>query len=178
MRSETLRSTLGLTLVLIVCYLLQGAVFSPLQRFGCAPLLLPLFAVGTGLIANAAWGGVFGLLAGILCDAAMGTDGLAFTVALTAMGFFAGFLGDFVLSRGYPGYFVLCVLTLLICAGVEIFPLLFLRSSVPALLLTALKQSAVSLVLTLPLYICLRRALRSWLRLRSRGLTERNTRES
>ena len=177
MRSETLRSTLGLVLTMLVCYLLQSAVFSPLHVHGCAPLLLPLFAVGVGLVANAAWGGAFGLMAGILCDAALGTS-LSFTVTLTALGFFAGFLGDFVLTRGYFGFLALTVLTLIVCAGVEIFPLLFRGAKVSALLLTALKQTAVSLLFTLPIYICLRRSLRSWLRARSRGLTERNSRES
>ena len=171
MRSETRKSALGLIPVLLVCYFLQSAVLSPLSARGCAPLLLPLFAVGVGLIANAAWGGAFGLLAGILCDAAAGTA-LTFTVTVTALGFFAGFLGDFVLNRGYSGYLALSVVTLLVCAGAECLPLMLRREPIPALLLTALKQTAVSLLFTLPIYICLRRALRSWLRARARGLTE------
>ena len=174
MRSETLKSILGLSLILLISFFLQSAVLSPLHESACAPLLLPLFAVGAGLLGNAAWGGAFGLLAGILCDVSLGSQGLPLTVGLTAMGFFAGFLGDFVLNRGYGGYLALSIVTLLVCAGAECFPLIFRRAALPALLRTALKQTAASLLFTLPIYICLRRALRSWLRARARGLTERH----
>lgn len=178
MRSETLKSTLGLLLVLLICYFLQSGVFSPLHEVGCAPLILPLLAAGAGLIGNAAWGGAFGLLAGILCDASLGSGSLPFTVTLTALGFFSGILGDFVLSRGFPGFFVLSILTLLISAGVQTFPLLFAHTPAGALLLVGLKQTGVSLLFSLPVYLCLRRALRSWLRMRYRGMTERTTRET
>lgn len=178
MRGETLKSTLGLLLVLIVGYFLQSGVFSPLHEYGCAPLILPLIAVGIGLIGNAAWGGAFGLAAGILCDASLGSGSLPFTVALTALGFFAGFLGDFVLSRAFPGFFVLSLLTLIVSALVEMFPLLFGYAPIGALLLTGAKQTTVSLLFTLPIYLCLRRALRAWLRMRARGMTERTRRES
>lgn len=177
MRSETLRSILGLTLLLLVCYFLQSAVFSPLHEKGCAPLLLPLFALGAGLLGNAAWGGGFGLAAGILCDAAQ-ASGLSFTLLLTALGVFAGFIGDYVLKRSFWGYLAAGVVTLALSAGAEMFPLFFNHENTGALLLTAAKQTGVSLLFALPVYCCVRRGLRSWLRACTRGLTERTNRES
>ena len=85
MKAETLRSTLGLLLVMLLCYFLQSAVFSRLRIFGFCPLLLPLVAVGAGLLGSSGWGGGFGLLCGILCDAALGGGGMLFTVALTVL---------------------------------------------------------------------------------------------
>ena len=62
MRAETLRSTLGLILIMLLCYFLQSAVFSRLHIFGAAPLLLPLVAAAAGLLGSSGWGGAFGLL--------------------------------------------------------------------------------------------------------------------
>ena len=58
------------------------------------------------------------------------------------------------------------------------FPLFFASADAGALLLTALKQTGVSLLFCLPIYCCVRRALRSWLRACIRGLAERTNRES
>ena len=124
MKAETLRSALGLILVMLLCYFLQSAFFSRLPIFGAAPLLLPLVAVAAGLLGSSGWGGAFGLLCGILCDAALGGGGLVFTVALTVMGFFSGFLGDFILARGFPSYLLLSVCALLLSAFIQMFRLL------------------------------------------------------
>ena len=178
MGRETWKSILGLALTLLLCYFLQSAVFSPLHERGCAPLLLPLFALGAGLMGNAAWGGGFGLAAGILCDAAQASAGLTFTLLLTAVGVFAGFVGDYVLKRSFWGYLAAGFCTLALSAGAEMFPLFIDHADTGALLLTAAKQTGVSLLFSLPVYCCVRRGLRSWLRACTRGLTERTSRES
>lgn len=169
MKGERLRSALGLVPVLLVCYFLQSNVFSRLRIGGIAPLILPMAAVGVGLLGGALWGGAAGLACGILCDAAMG-GGLLFTAALTALGFFAGFLGDFVLARGFPSYVLLSVLSLLLCALLQMLRLLFAPgAAVWPLLRTGLLQTLVSLIFILPLYFCIRRALRSLRRSRERN---------
>ena len=171
MKADTLKSTLGMLLVLLACYFLQSAFFSRIRIFGAAPLLLPLAAVCAGLMGSSAWGGACGLLGGILCDAALGGGGLLFTVALTAMGFFAGFLGDFVMARGFPSFVLLGLGTLLISAFLQMFRLLFFDGEAPwPLILMALLQTAASVIFLLPLYLCVRRALRSWLRARVRSV--------
>ena len=164
MGRETWRSILGLALTLLLCYFLQSAVFSPLHERGCAPLLLPLFALGAGLMGNAAWGGGFGLAAGILCDAAQATGGLDFTLLLTAVGVFAGFIGDYVLKRSFWGYLAAGFAALALSAVAEMLPLLFRHADAAVLLLTAAKQTGASLLFSLPVYLCVRRSLRSWVR--------------
>ncbi len=169
MRAETVRSALGLTLTMLLCYFFQSAVFSRLHIFGVAPLLLPLAAVAAGLLGSSGWGGAFGLLCGILCDAALGGGGLLFTVALTVMGFFSGFLGEFILARGFPSYLLLSVGVLLISAFLQMFRLLvFDRAPAWDLIRTGLLQSLASAIFILPLYFCVRRSLRSWRRGRER----------
>ncbi|MBR3554905.1 MAG: hypothetical protein IKN89_03240 [Oscillospiraceae bacterium] len=170
MRAETLRSILGMAIIMLLCYFLQSAFFSRLLIFGAAPLLLPLAAVAAGLLGSPGWGGGFGLLCGILCDAALGGGGLLFTVALTVMGFFSGFLGDFILARGFPSYLLLSVCALLLSAFIQMFRLLvFDHAPVWPLVRTGLLQSMASAIFILPLYFCVRRALRSWRRGRERS---------
>ena len=169
MKAETLRSALGLVIIMLLCYFLQSAVFSRLRIFGFCPLLLPLVAIGAGLLGSSGWGGAFGLLCGILCDAALGGGGLLFTVALTVMGFFAGFLGDFVMAKGFPSYLLLSLASLLLCAFLQMFRLLFFdRAALWPLVYTGLMQTLASAIFILPLYFCVRRALRCWRRNRER----------
>ena len=169
MRAETLRSTLGLVLTMLLCYFLQSAVFSRLHIFGVSPLLLPLVAVGAGLLGSSGWGGAFGLFCGILCDAALGGGGLLFTVALTVMGFFSGFLGEFLLARGFPSYLLLSVGALLLSAFLQMFRLLVFDCVSPWLLIRmGLLQSLASALFILPVYFCVRRSLRAWRRSQER----------
>ena len=169
MKAEKLRSILGLVLIILLCYFLQSAVFSRLHIFGVKPLLLPLAAVGAGLLGSSGWGGAFGLLCGILCDAALGGGGLLFTVALTVLGFFSGFLGDFLIEKGFLSYLLLSVFTLLLSAFLQMFRLLvFDHAAAWPLIRTGLLQSLASAIFILPLYFCLRRAFRAWRRSRER----------
>ena len=169
MRAETVRSALGLTLIMLLCYFLQSAVFSRLHIFGVSPLILPLVAAGAGLLGSSGWGGAIGLCCGILCDAALGGGGLLFTVALTVMGFFCGFLGEFLLARGFPSYLLLSALVLLLSAFLQMFRLLvFDRVPAWTLIRVGLLQSLASALFILPLYFCIRRALRAWRRSRER----------
>ena len=169
MKAETLRSALGLVIIMLLCYFLQSAIFSRLFIFGVSPLILPLVAVGAGLLGSSGWGGAFGLLCGILCDAALGGGGLLFTVAMTVMGFFCGFLGDFILARGFPSYLILSLAVLLVSALLQMVRLLvFDRAPAWDLIRMGLMQTLASAIFILPLYFCLRRALRCWRRSRER----------
>ncbi len=169
MKTDTLKSALGLLLTLLLCYFLQRGVFSRVHIFGVSPLLLPLAAVGAGLLGSPGWGGAVGLLGGLLCDAALGGGGVLFTAALTAMGFFSGFLGEFVLQRGFPSFVLLGTASLLLSALLQMFRLLFYDRAAPWPLIQAgLWQTLASMLFLLPMYFCVRRALRAWRRRRER----------
>ena len=86
------------------------------------------------------------------------------------MGFLCGFLGDFILARGFPSYLMLSAGVLLLSAFIQMFRLLvFDRAPVWLLVRTGLKQSLASALFILPLYFCVRRALRAWRRGRERS---------
>lgn len=159
MKTEPYKIHLKYLLLLLIIYLLQSSVFPHLKILGVKPLLLPLFAVGVGLFRGGLAGGCWGLAAGLLCDISLGGTGLLFTVFLTACGFFTGFLSQFVLAKGFPSYFVISLSVLMIAAFIQMFGLLAYYGADPLILiLTGLKQTLYSLILTVPIYLWIRRA--------------------
>lgn len=140
-------------LVLWLIFLLQTMVFSRMRLFGVAPLLLPLAVVSIGIFEGAHWGGLMGLYAGILSDAAFSEHTVFFTILLTALGFLAGFLVSSVLSRGFPSYLLCSLLALILIALFQLFGLLvFYRQAPLALLMVGFYQSLYSMFFALPLY--------------------------
>lgn len=168
MRNEVLKTAAVLALLLLLTYLLERAVFSCLPILGVSPLLLPLLAVGVGLMGGGLWGCCFGLAAGILCGISAGSGGLMLALTLCVAGFFSGFLGEFVLARGFPSFAVLNLALLLLIAFLQLFRFAFYEG-VPfwPLALIGLKQTLYSLLFLLPAYFCVRRALRPLRRART-----------
>ena len=97
-------------------------------------------------------GGAFGVLAGVLCDIAIGNPPMGFTILLTLVGLGVGWLGDSLMGRNFLTLVVLSTAVLLICAFFQTFRL-FAFQHVPlgALSRTTLLQTAYSLFFTLPL---------------------------
>jgi len=149
----TIRRILIHGLILAVLYVLQFAVFSRLRLFGIAPLILPLAVVGVGLFEGSTWGGAFGLAAGVLSDSAFLGTTVLFTILLTALGMGVGILSNYLLSRGFPSFFLCSVAALLIIAFCQMFSLLvYFRESPLALLRVGILQTTYSLFFVLPLY--------------------------
>lgn len=143
---------------ILLLFALQAAVFSRLRIFGASPLLLPIAAVGFGLYEGGLRGGLWGLVSGVLCDVAMGDSGVLFTVFCTLAGFFAGFLSEFVLARGFPSFAMLSGVTLVLSALLQSFALLFFKNVPPLpVLRIALVQTLYSLLFILPLYYPVRK---------------------
>lgn len=160
MRDEFTRRGLGFMILLPAAYLLQRAVFPPILPF-TAVLLLPLIALAAGLLGGAAIGGCVGLAAGILCDCALSGQGLLFTVYLAAAGFFAGFLGSYVLAAGFPAFLLISAVGLLLGSGLQALRLYLENSALLLPLLRAvLLQSGVSMLFCLPVYLAVRGILR------------------
>jgi len=143
--------------VLFLLYVLQTMVFSRLRIFGVAPLILPLAVVGVALFEGPSWGGGFGLAAGMLCDIALGTHVL-FTIVLTVLGMGVGLLSAYLLSCGFPSYFLCSGAALAGIACLQLIPLLvFWRQSLPALLWVAILQTMYSILFVVPMYALARR---------------------
>jgi len=149
----TIRRILVHALILAILYVLQFAVFSRLRIFNIAPLILPLAVVGVGLFEGSTWGGGFGLAAGVISDSAFLGTTVLFTILLTAVGMGVGVLSNYLLSRGFPSFFLCSVVALLVIAFCQMFSLLvYFRESPLALLRVGILQTAYSFFFILPLY--------------------------
>lgn len=149
------------TLFLFVLYVLQSMVFSSFRILGIAPLILPLAVVGVAIFGGPAWGGGFGVAAGLLCDISFSDTTILFTVLLTALGMGMGLLAEFVLARGFPSFSLCCVSVLLLIAFIQMFAsLVFYHVDKLMLFRVALIQTLYSCLFLLPVYFISRRISR------------------
>jgi len=138
---------------LALLYALQTMVFSRLRLFGVTPLLLPLAVVGVALFEGPSWGGGVGLGAGVLLDSAFSDSTVLFTILLTGLGMGVGLLSTYLLSRGFPSFFLCSAAALVVIALFQLFPhLVFFRQSPLALFQVAGLQTLYSILFTVPLY--------------------------
>ena len=88
----------------------------------------------------------------LLCDLSAGNS-FAFTILLTLIGFFSGFLSEFILAKGFPSFLTLSVAALLICSAMQAFPgIAFNGVPLSAGTAKVLIQTAYSLIFVLPVY--------------------------
>jgi len=151
-------------LLLITVYVFQGVIFPYMRLGGLVPLLLPVAAAGIALYEGRYIGGVYGLVAGILCDISFNQPAGVFTVFLTLTGLIVGTLADTVILRGFVTYYISCAAVLVLTALVQMFPMIVLPTyNIPAyvLLPTAIRQTVYSLILAFPIWFFVR-ALGNW----------------
>ena len=167
MGKGTAKRIISHAIIVIVAYLLQAAFFSGLKVGGAAPLILPLVAVGIGLFDGGLWGGIWGVICGLLCDVSLTDSGTLFTIFLAIAGFFTGFLSEFVLARGFPSFFTVSIVTLVLSALLQMAGPFFYRGApLSALWKPALIQTVYSALFILPVYYPIHRATRSTRRVR------------
>ena len=161
MRLDHVRSALRLAVVLLLVHLLQVTLLARFHPWGAMPLPMPLLAAAAGLGGGGIWGGLFGLAAGIVCDSSMEGGSLLFTVMLTVLGFFSGFLGEFVLARGFPSFVLLGLACLILCTGLQML-FFSMQTSTPwrELFTTGAKQLLLTLPYFIPVYWAVRWGLR------------------
>ncbi|MDR0858951.1 MAG: hypothetical protein LBN97_07970 [Oscillospiraceae bacterium] len=137
------------TIFLLVLYLLQTGVFTHLRINDVVPLLLPAGAVAIALIRTDQSGGVWGLLAGLLCDMSVGDSPLMCTLFLGAAGLSASYLAQYFLARTFLTFIAVTGLTLILLAAVQMAPLIiFAGVNVRVLLPVAVLQTLYSLALS------------------------------
>jgi rod shape-determining protein MreD len=140
-------------LLLLIVYIFQGMIFPYVRILGLIPLLLPIVSTGVAVYEGCHAGGIAGLFAGILCDASFNEPVGLFTVLLTFSGLLIGALADTVVRRGFVTYILSCIAVLAVSAIIQIFPILFFTTTPNAPLLSIiLRQTAYSLVFTIPLW--------------------------
>ena len=148
---------IGLNAVLlIVLYIFQAFVFSRAPIMGVKPLIIPVAVIGAGFFGGGVSGGVFGIFAGLLCDAAFNSSVL-FTSALPLLGLASGLVSEYLLLPRLFSYLLSSLFGLLAVAFLQTFPLLaFQRADILAVGRVSLLQTAYSLIFVFALYYPIR----------------------
>jgi rod shape-determining protein MreD len=159
----TWRVGLRIALIVVVTIVLQISFFSYLTFFGTTPNVVPLVVVSLGLLGGGMIGAVCGFAAGLLLDSALlQTLGVSSLVLLGA-GYLAGrYREGAEVSNSLIPPLLAGVLTTAAAAGFAAIQLM-LGVNTPVSLLVLreiLVQGLLAVVLTIPIYPLMRRALR------------------
>ena len=152
-RKDLVRSVLLLALYLALTLLAQNTLFARLRLWGVFACILPALMVAVGMFRGPIWGGVFGIFAGFFADMGFPETTMLFLLLLPLLGYVGGMLSEHLMNRGILPFLVLTLFALLITAFVQLFRLwVFHGTPLGPLLLTGLKQTAVSLPFAIPFY--------------------------
>lgn len=138
-----LRRALLYALLLLACMTVQDSVLSRFQIIWAKPMFLPCLVVAVGVFSGAVWGGVFGLITGLLWDMVLLESTVLFTVALPILGFAAGVLVEYAFNRRFFPYFCICAAALLLCALLQCANLLLFSGSSVSTAAAQLQASGV-----------------------------------
>lgn len=154
---KQIRRALLYALCLFITLLLQNCALCHLRILGVKPMIVPVTVAAIGLFTNGAWGGIFGLIAGVVCDAASSDTTVLFTVLFTAVGYVSALLAETLINRRFYSYMIVAALFLLMTALIQIVPVwIYKGASLVPLLRTALLQCAWSLPFAVPAYFACR----------------------
>ena len=116
------------------------------------PLLLPVLAVAGGPLVGAPFGAVYGMVCGGLLSGLSGGHALCIA-ALSAFGWIAGLIAQYVLRRDVWGHLICSGGVLVLCEGWEVGIRLLRRVAPPEILLrVAAHELVCSLIFILPVY--------------------------
>ena len=158
---DKIRRGLLLALYLILTVLLQNTAFARFRILGVHALILPAVVVAVAMFHGALWGGVFGLIAGLLGDMGFPETTVLFLTLLPLLGFAAGMLSEHLVSQTLPAFLCVTLAALLLIGFVQAGRLWVFHSAgfgVP--MLTMLKQAAVTLPFSIPFFYISRAASR------------------
>jgi rod shape-determining protein MreD len=159
----TWRIGLRIALLIVVAVVLQNAFFSSLSILGAQPDILPVLAVSLGLLGGALVGAVSGFATGLLVDSALlQTLGVS-SLALLAAGYLAGrYREGFEISSSLVPPALTGALALLAAATYAAVQLVLgVETPVSLLVLREiLVKGLLAMVLAIPFYPLVRRALR------------------
>ena len=158
---KKVRLSLIYGLILAVTVLLQIYVFSRISLLGVKPMFIPVTLVAIGMFKDGLWGGVFGAVAGLLCDMASSDTTVLYTIVFTAVGFLAGLAGQELINRRLYSYLIASVAALALTAFCQCLRLWLYRGTPPlSMLSTAGLQVLWSLPFGIPAYFAIRTATR------------------
>jgi rod shape-determining protein MreD len=159
----TWRIALRLALILLVAVILQVSFFSLFTVLGATAVLLPVVVVSLGLLGGGVVGAVCGFAAGLLLDSVLLQTLGASSLVLLAIGYLAGrYREGFEISNSLVPALLTGGFTLLAGFGYGAVQLMLgVETPVSLLVLReVIVQALLAVVLALPVYPLLRRALR------------------
>ncbi len=148
-----LRRAIVYALLLAIVFLCQDLLVARIELLGVRAMLVPAAVVAISLFEGGQWGGFIGLAAGYLFDLGYTEQTVLFTILLTAIGFFAGVLGKYLLHKGFVSYLALVLAAMTLITLFQVFRvLIFTDTNTWAVWRTGLIQILWSLPWAVPLY--------------------------
>ena len=128
-------------------------LFATLKIFGAGLMIMPMYIAAIGLYEGGVWGGILGILGGMMIDISTSETGFAFMFLFMAVGFFVGWFTEFFINRRFYSFMIVALLAgLFIAVCRMISPWIFKGGSFTAVLFIAVKQAVFSLIFAVPSY--------------------------
>lgn len=151
---KKLRSVLTFAAYMIFAMFIQSLLFSRVSIFGYRGFILPAAAVAAGIYSDGVRGAVFGLILGLFADMSFSESVVTFTVLFPIIGFAAGVASMFYINKSFFAFITFSAAAILLTALVQMLLAVIVSGAeiLPALI-TALAQTAVSLIPAALLYL-------------------------
>lgn len=149
---KKLYKTLVYFLFMLLALFIQIVILPGVKIAGVRPFILPAAAVAVGMFEGGTWGAIFGMFLGFFGDMGFAENTVLFTISFALIGFAAGFVSDYLLSRNIPAFAASCFCATLFVSVLQMILPLIRGSSFGSLLLTALLQTLWALPLDLIFY--------------------------
>lgn len=151
---KKLRGVLAFALYMIFAMFIQSLLFSRVSIFGYRGFILPAAAVAAGIYSDGVKGAVFGLILGLFADMSFSESVVTFTVLFPIIGFAAGVASMFYINKSFFAFITFSAAAILLTALVQMLLAVIVSGAeiLPALI-TALAQTAVSLIPAALLYL-------------------------
>lgn len=139
---------------MIFAMFIQSLLFSRISIFGYRGFILPAAAVAAGIYSDGVRGAVFGLILGLFADMSFSESVVTFTVLFPIIGFAAGVASMFYINKSFFAFITFSAAAILLTALVQMLLAVIVSGAeiLPALI-TALAQTAVSLIPAALLYL-------------------------
>ncbi|MDO4354022.1 MAG: hypothetical protein Q4C93_03535 [Clostridia bacterium] len=151
---KKLRGVLAFAAYMIFAMFIQSLLFSRVSIFGYRGFILPAAAVAAGIYSDGVRGAVFGLILGLFADMSFSESVVTFTVLFPIIGFAAGVASMFYINKSFFAFITFSAAAILLTALVQMLLAVIVSGAeiLPALI-TALAQTAVSLIPAALLYL-------------------------